>query len=188
VTATPSSPGPVLYVIVCGAPAARHVYDLVEQAQAGGWRVCVVPTPMGARFVDTQRLEALTGYPVRTDYKQPDDPDVLPPADVFVVAPATFNTVNKFAHGITDTLALGLICEGVGYGRPVIVVPWFNKGLACNGAYRRSLAILQGDGITMILTGGTHPGVSPDDNRNDPFPLASVMAELEKVVVSAGIA
>lgn len=53
--------------------------------------------------------------------------------------PATFNTGNKLVQGITDTLALGLVREGVGYGRPVIVVPWFNGGLACNGAYRRSV-------------------------------------------------
>jgi hypothetical protein len=35
----------------------------------------------------------MTGHPVRTSYKLPDEPDVLPPPDAILVAPATFNTV-----------------------------------------------------------------------------------------------
>lgn len=184
-TATSSAPAPVLYVIVCGAPDARHVYDIVAKAQADGWRVCVVPTPMGSRFVDAHRLQKLTGYPVRTDYKRPEEPDVLPSADAFVVAPATFNTVNKLAHGITDTLALGLVCEGLGYGHPVIVVPCFNRGLASNGAYGRSIKLLQEDGARIVLTRRTKPGGTLDDDPSEPFPLQALMAELAQVRAGA---
>jgi hypothetical protein len=35
----------------------------------------------------------------------------LPPADAIAVAPATYNTINKWAAGISDTLALGILCE-----------------------------------------------------------------------------
>jgi flavoprotein len=35
-----------------------------------------------------------------------------------VVAPATFNTINKWAQGISDTLALGLLNEATGLGLP----------------------------------------------------------------------
>jgi hypothetical protein len=45
--------------------------------------------------------------------KHPDEPDVLPPPDAFIIAPATFNTINKLATGISDTLALGLVNEGI---------------------------------------------------------------------------
>ena len=38
----------VLYAIVCGSPAARHVGRLVDGAQRAGWDVCVVSTPDGA--------------------------------------------------------------------------------------------------------------------------------------------
>lgn len=48
---------------------------------------------------------------MRFQYKHPDEPDVLPPADAFVVAPATFNTIDKWAQDISDTLALGLLNE-----------------------------------------------------------------------------
>jgi phosphopantothenoylcysteine synthetase/decarboxylase len=58
--------------------------------------------------------------------------------------PATFNTVNKIAHGISDTLAVGLVCEGLGNGLPVIIAPWLNRPLTRHGAYRRSLDHLPG--------------------------------------------
>ena len=69
--------------------------DLVKHAQGEGWDVCVIGTRMGLRFLDADLLRDLAGRPVRDDYKRPDEPDVLPDADAFVVAPATFNTTNK---------------------------------------------------------------------------------------------
>ena len=107
---------PVLYVIACGGYPAGKLSDFVSFAQAAGWDVCVIATPDGAKFLDAAHLADLTGHPVRVHYKQPDEPDVLPPPQAFVIAPATFNTINKLAAGISDTLALGLLNEAVGVG------------------------------------------------------------------------
>jgi Flavoprotein len=92
---------------------AESMPELVRHAQATQWAVCVIGTRMGMRFLDASMLRELTGHPVRDEYKQPDDPDVLPAADAFVVAPCTFNT-NKLAAGISDTLALGVLNEAIG--------------------------------------------------------------------------
>lgn len=173
-----SSP-PVIYVIVCGAPSGEGLFDFVARLKEAGWCVCVVATPSGAGFVDVERLTALTGYPVRTGYKAPDDPDVLPPADVLVVAPATFNTVNKIANGISDTLAVGLVCEALGYGRPVVIVPWMNRGLAGHGAYRRSLDQLRAEGARLVLTPRTTPGTESSD-RSEDFPWQVLFTEIEE--------
>jgi phosphopantothenoylcysteine synthetase/decarboxylase len=43
----------------------------------------------------------------RAGIRLPDEPDELPAANAVVVAPATFNSVNKRAAGITDTFATG---------------------------------------------------------------------------------
>jgi hypothetical protein len=99
----------VLYVIACGGRPAGDLPAFVQEAQAGGWEVCVIATPSALKFMDPAGLAELTGHVVRCDYKQPEEPDVLPPADAMVVAPATFNTINKWAAGISDTLALGLL-------------------------------------------------------------------------------
>jgi phosphopantothenoylcysteine decarboxylase len=71
-------------------------------------------------------LSVCTGHPVRHDDKLPGKPDVLPEPDAIIVAPATSNTINKWAAGIADTLALGLLCEATGKGLPVVVLPYLN--------------------------------------------------------------
>ncbi|MER7543523.1 flavoprotein [Actinomadura sp.] len=91
----------VLYHVVCAAPAASDAETFVDLAQAAGWRVYVIATPMGLRFIDAPRLAELTGTRVRSEFRMPDEPDELPTADAVVVAPATFNTINKWAAGLS---------------------------------------------------------------------------------------
>ncbi|MFI9847982.1 flavoprotein [Nonomuraea sp. NPDC051941] len=88
----------VLYMIACAAPAAADLDHLVSLAQGAGWQVRVVTTPMGERFVNVAELERLTGDLVRSTYRMPEDPKGLPPADAVIVAPATFNTINKWGE------------------------------------------------------------------------------------------
>ena len=141
----------VLYVIVCGAPAASRVDEFIRLAQDTGWLVRVIATPMGERFIDAAQLAALTGDRVRSGFRMPDEPDELPAADAVVVAPATFNTVNKWAAGITDTFATGLLCELTGLGVPVLAVPLVKDALARHVAFARSLEVLRGMGMRVMF-------------------------------------
>jgi phosphopantothenoylcysteine synthetase/decarboxylase len=170
----------VLYLVVCGVSNAASSYDFITEVQADGWEVCVIATPSGAGFVDTQILTSLTGHPVRTTYKKPDAPDVLPPANAYVVAPASFNTVNKLCNGISDTLAVGIICEAIGRRQPVIVAPWMNRALASHSAYARSVQNLQDDGVRMVLTDRTRPGAGDSDMGGE-FPWKAILAEVRKI-------
>jgi phosphopantothenoylcysteine synthetase/decarboxylase len=142
--------GLVLYVVGCGGYAARGLGQFVGFARGEGWDVCVIVTPDGAKFADLAGLAELTGHPVRSQYKQPDDPDVLPQPDAFVVAPATFNTINKWASGISDTLALGLLNEALGAGVPILAAPWPGAGLMAHPAFGRSLRDLREWGVRII--------------------------------------
>src|SRR5256885_172747 len=141
----------VVYVISCGTPNAQQLYDLVPLFQSAHWDVCVILTPYATRFVDRERLVDLTGHPVRSDYKRAEDPDVLPHADAVAVYPATFNTINKWALGISDTLALGLLCEFTGLKLPILAIPVVRKGkLAEHPAFKRSLRMLRRYGIHIF--------------------------------------
>jgi phosphopantothenoylcysteine synthetase/decarboxylase len=176
---------PLLYAVICGVSNAASSYDFISDVIDDGWQVCVITTPMGARFVDTAHLAGLTGHPVRSAYKDPGDPDVLPPADAFVVAPASFNTVNKLANGISDTLAVGVVCEAMGNRQPIIVAPWMNRALAGYGAYARSIGCLRAEGVRIVLTDQTEPGPS----RHEPvssFPWTDVLAEVRKLPSFSG--
>jgi phosphopantothenoylcysteine synthetase/decarboxylase len=143
--------GRVLYIITCGSTAARNVGILIGLAQSEGWEVCVVATPDGCKFIDVAAVAAQTGYPVRTTYKNPGDPDVLPDPYAMIVAPATVNTINKWSAGITDTLALGLLVEGQGRGLPIVAMPYTNAAMAIHPAFLESIGRLRGWGVTVLF-------------------------------------
>lgn len=150
-------PGRVLYVVVCAAPAASRVEDLVRLAQGAGWRVCVIATPLGLRFIDSGRLASLTGEPVRSEWRMPGQVQGLPSADAVIVAPATFNTINKWAAGITDTFAVGLLCELTGFGVPIVAVPLLKDALARHVAFGRNLEVLRSMGVRVLFDPSAPP-------------------------------
>ncbi len=168
----------VLYVIACGGRPAGQLPDFVRFAQGHGWDVCVIVTPEGTKFADMALLEALTGHPVRVHYKHPDEPDVLPLPDALVIAPATFNTINKLAGGISDTLALGLINEAVGLGLPIIAVPWPSIQLYRHPVFQRSIAALREWGVTVIIDPAHLPQATTEPAV---FPWEELRAEVGKL-------
>ncbi|WP_045743544.1 MULTISPECIES: flavoprotein [Actinoplanes] len=180
------SPG-VLYVLVCGSPMARDVGILVALAQDEGWEVCVITTPDGRKFVDVAALQAQTGHPVRSSYKSPGDPDVLPAATAMIVAPATVNTVNKWAAGITDTLVLGLLVEAYGYGVPISVVPYTNKVMALHPSLHESVAKLRDWGV-HVLYGDEYcrlGGPGQTDRFRGQFPWRRALQAVSGAVTTA---
>jgi Flavoprotein len=146
----------VLYLIVFGAPPARDADRLVELVRADGWDMCVIATPSARSFIDSAALEVATGHPVRSEYKQPDEADVLPPPDAIVVAPATFNTINKSAAGISDTLALGLLTEAIGKRLPIVALPFINAAQASVDRLRAAgVQLLYGPDVLELHEPGT---------------------------------
>jgi phosphopantothenoylcysteine synthetase/decarboxylase len=104
-------------------------------------------------------LHRLTGYPVRVDARHPDDPDTMPKAEAVIAAPATFNTLNKWAAGISDTFALGILNEAIGLGVPVVASPYAKASLAAHPAFERSLQVLAGAGVRLTETEALRPAV-----------------------------
>jgi phosphopantothenoylcysteine decarboxylase len=168
----------VLYVIACAAPPAAEVGTLVAAARQEGWITCVLATPSAVRFLDVAALAEQTGYPVRSEYKNPGEPDVLPAPDAVIVAPATVNTINKWAAGICDTLALGILVEGFGKKLPTVAVPWSNAAHAAHPVFIENLARLRSWGV-IVLHGPEvyppHEAATGDDHLED-FPWQEALA------------
>src|SRR5260370_10070327 len=180
---TPSQAPPVLYVIACGGRPGGQLPDFARFAQSQGWDVCVIATPDGTKFLDADELAELTGHPVRVHYKHPDEPDVLPPPDAVAIAPATFNTINKLAAGISDTLALGLTNQSLALVLPVSAVPWPTAQLYRHPAFQRSIAALRDWGGTIII----NPACLPQASDNPPvFPWEDLRTELVKLRSARG--
>ncbi|MZD10591.1 flavoprotein, partial [Streptomyces sp. SID5785] len=142
---------PFLYVVVCAAGAADGVGGLIAAAQQQGWEVGVIATPTACAgaFFDIGDAVARTGREVRSAWRTPADPRPFPPADAMVVAPATFNTINKWAAGIGDTLAVATLCEAYGAGVPVLALPCVSGALARHPAYGDSVRRLRGMGVRL---------------------------------------
>ena len=166
----------VLYVITCATPAARDIGKLITLAQDDGWDVCAVATPSALKFIDQAAIENQTGRPVRSDYKQPGQPDLFPPATAMIVGGASFNTINKWAAGISDTLALGLITEAIGLGIPLVALPFLNAAQAAHPAFDRSVTELTKAGVTILIGAGgyqPHPAGQGSQHLPDyPWQLA----------------
>jgi phosphopantothenoylcysteine synthetase/decarboxylase len=172
----------VLYVIACAAPPASEVARLVTLARDQDWDVCVLTTPSARRFADIGGLEQLTGHPVRSEYKNPGEPDVLPEPDAIIVAPATVNTINKWGAGICDTLALGILVEAIGKKLPLVALPFTNRAHAAHPAFAENVARLRSWGVTVLLEQDARPLHEPGtgDSYLHLFPWPRAMEAVEQ--------
>ena len=150
---------------VTGGIAAYKALELVRLATGAGHAVRVVQTPTSKRFVGTESFAALSGAPVLCSEFERDPargafPDQPPPADeplnhlalvanadVYLIAPATANTIAKLACGAADNLlcscALAADC-------PVIVAPAMNNRMYEHAAVQANLATMRQRGVQIV--------------------------------------
>jgi hypothetical protein len=82
------------------------------------------------------------------------------------VAPATYNTICKWARGISDTYALGVLAETTGLAVPTVVLPFVNTALAARAPFRRSVDELRSEGVVILRgPGGIQPHEPPHRRR-----------------------
>lgn len=166
----------VLYLIACAAPPAQDIGKMIQLAQNDQWDVCLIATPSAVKFIDVTAVAQLTGHPVRSEYKEPGASDALPPPDAVIVAPATVNTINKWALGICDTLALGLLVEGIGKKLPIVAMPFTNYAQAAHPAFGESIEKLRSWGAHVLYGSNIYPLHAPGTGGQHvvafPWPLA----------------
>jgi phosphopantothenoylcysteine decarboxylase len=147
---TATSSNRVLYWIISAAPPAHDWRSALPALQNDRWELYAIVTETAARWLDPDALAAATGHAVRSRPRRPDETDNSPPADAVLLAPATFNTLNKWASGINDSLALGLLNELMGAPLPIVVAPYLKAPLASHPAYQANLELLRSAGVTIL--------------------------------------
>ena len=174
-------------VVVCGAGPAGAIGTFVKLAQDRGWTVQVTATPAALEFFDQAAIQDQTGNPVRSQYAPPGAPRSLIP-DAIVVAPTTYHTINKWAQGISDTYALGILAETTGLSVPTVVLPFVNAALASRVPFRRSVELLRAEGVRILLGPGgieQHPPRTGSD-LIDNYPWHLGLDEAERMLGPAG--
>ena len=153
---------------VTGGIAAYKALEAARLAVKRGHAVRVIQTPASERFVGRASFEAITGAPVLVSEFERDPArgsfpgDPLPErapishlalverAELYLIAPATANTLAKLAHGQADNLvsaaALAAAC-------PIAVAPAMNNRMYLNPATRANLELLQARGVSVIPPG-----------------------------------
>jgi phosphopantothenoylcysteine decarboxylase / phosphopantothenate---cysteine ligase len=188
---------PRLLLGVSGGIAAYKALEVVRLATAEGHAVRVIQTRTAQRFVGPASFAALSGAPVLTSEFERDPlrgsfpGDPLPThdpashlaltaaADVYLIAPASANTVAKLAHGLADNLltsaALGVRC-------PLIVAPAMNDRMWEHPATQANLALLRERGVEVLTPGSgrlaTRGEWGPGRLPEPPELLAAVNARL----------
>ncbi|MFJ4418309.1 flavoprotein [Streptomyces sp. NPDC088925] len=163
-----------LYLLGSAAPPVLDIAPVIEEAQRAGYDVCLGLTPAAARWLEPQasELERLTGHPVRSEYKHPGAGDAWPRADVALFAPATFNSINAWALGLTSSFVVGFAAEAIGKGVPLVAMPCVNAAYAQHRAFDRSVAELRAMGVRVLYgEGGFVPNPS-GERRPYPWHLA----------------
>ncbi|MGW4646842.1 flavoprotein [Kitasatospora sp. NPDC004289] len=152
-------PPRVLYLFGTAAFPVLGVRTVIEQAQARGWDVCLGLTPTAADWLrpEIPALTELTGHLVKSRYRRPGEPDLLPPPDAILFGPASFNSLNSLALGLTSSWVVGYTAEALGKGVPVTVLPCVNDALAAHPQYPRSLATLRTAGARILTSGDDLP-------------------------------
>lgn len=139
-----------LYLVVSAAPPALRLGECVTALQADGWTVCVIATPTAASWIDHDAVTAATGCLWRVHAAPPGQDESLPRAEAVLAAPLTFNSINKWAAGLSDTLALGVLNEMLGVGVPIVAAPCVKPALRRHPAYADSVARLANAGVVLL--------------------------------------
>ena len=162
----------VAYLVVCGTTTAAQAPELVRGLLRLAPRVLTLPTPNAARVIASRDLAGIEGNRVVESYF---DAAILPrpPNGLLLVAPCSFNSLNKLAAGIADNLALSVVAEAIGRRTPVIVAPSLNQPLLDHPLTARSCATLAEWGVSIV---------PPEDHGEGPrlAPTNVILTEVER--------
>jgi phosphopantothenoylcysteine decarboxylase len=140
---------------VTGSIAAHKAVDLASQLTQQGCEVHVVMTADARRFVTPLPFKTLSRHPVVTDLFddeegwKPAHIELADEADLFLIAPATANTIAKLAHGIADD-ALTCMALAMNPRARVLIAPAMNGKMWLHAATRQNVATLKARGAEFI--------------------------------------
>ena len=144
--------GKTILLGVTGSISAYKACDLARLFVKAGAQVHVVMSPSAERFISALTLEALTRNPVLTESSESwsselNHIEIGKKCDVFVVAPATANSLNKLSKGIADNI---LLQTALAYAGPMLVAPAANTQMLRNHYTAGSLKMLAVNDYTII--------------------------------------
>lgn len=137
---------------ITGGIAAYKICDLIRMFKKANANVKVIATQNALNFVTKLTLQTLSQNKVYVeqyeveDYK-PEHISLADEADVFVIAPASANTISKLATGICDNLLTSVACA---FKKPIIIAPAMNCNMWDNPVIQENLSKLEDLGYQIL--------------------------------------
>ena len=144
--------GKNILIGITGGIAAYKICELIRMYKRENANVKVVCTPNALNFVTKLTLQTLSQNNVAveqfeiTDFK-PEHISYADEADVFVIAPATANTISKIANGIADNLLTSIAAA---FKKPIILAPAMNTNMWNNPFVQGNLQKLLNHGFISV--------------------------------------
>ena len=142
---------PRIVLGVCGGVAAYKAVEVCRRLIDGGCFVSPVLTIDATRFIGTATFDALASEPSRVELFGSPEPSphthLGQRADLVVIAPATANTIAKYAHGIADDLLTATL---LATRAPVLVCPAMHTEMWEQASVQANLATLRARGVHVL--------------------------------------
>ncbi|HSW64624.1 MAG TPA: bifunctional phosphopantothenoylcysteine decarboxylase/phosphopantothenate--cysteine ligase CoaBC [Dissulfurispiraceae bacterium] len=141
--------GKTILVGITGSVAAYKAVDLIRRLRDAGATVKAIMTEKSKNFITPLSVSLACGTPVAADmFEEPfSHIDGPAQADVFVVAPATANSIGKFANGIADDL---LSTSFLVFRGGFVLAPAMNWRMYENPVVKKNLASLLAQGTFLV--------------------------------------
>jgi len=158
---------------ITGSIAAYKSASLIRLLVKDGAEVKVVMTPLAKEFITPLTLATLSKSPILVDFFNPENGnwnshvDLGLWADLYLIAPASANTIAKMANGIADNL---LLTSYLSARCPVMVAPAMDLDMYSHPTTQRNLKTLEGFGNLIIeaATGELASGLSGKGRMEEP--------------------
>ena len=185
---------------VTGSIAAYKAATLTRLLVKEGASVKVVMTPLAKEFITPLTMATLSKSPIMVDFYNPENGDWNSHvdlglwADLYLIAPASANTIGKMAGGIADNL---LLTTYLSAKCPVMVAPAMDLDMYKHPATQRNLKVLQSFGNIIIEpeSGELASGLIGKGRMEEPERIVAFITDYfarqadfkgKKVVVTAG--
>lgn len=145
--------GKTVVMGITGSVAASECFATIRELIRHGASVIPVLSESAVKFVTPMMMEFASGNKPITELTGATEHVNLmggSDADVFVIYPATANTISKIANGIDDTTVTSMATVALGSGVPVAIAPAMHDAMFRNPAVQRNVDYLRSLGVTFI--------------------------------------
>ncbi|HEL0623451.1 phosphopantothenoylcysteine decarboxylase [Streptococcus equi subsp. zooepidemicus] len=159
---------------VSGSISAYKAADLTSQLIKKGYEVTVLMTQAATAFITPLTLQVLSKNPVHLDVMAEHDVKIVnhielaKVTDLFVLAPASANTIAHLAYGFADNMVTS-VALALPETTPKLIAPAMNTNMYLNPITQQNLKRLADLGFreippktALLACGDTGPGALAD--------------------------